>query len=239
MLAEFVDDGASFVGGASAEERHDEVAHIVGDGKFFHAAFALEHTIGEESHAFAKHHKIDLVDKHPLFHPDIEKFHKFAHALCTTIFKILRHSGIAINLAEVVVAGRGKVLDAIFQQAQDDFEGIGRAHGDLGDELLFAVQVVFHACQHQLFLLAEKLIEGAFRHVDVFRHLVHGDFFDAFLTEGTVCSVDDQLAQTELFGRHVLRVGVGDCSYCCISLPTASGGEVIGWHSEQILKVKN
>jgi len=112
-LAEIVDDAASFFGGASAEERDDEVTNIVSEGDIFEVAFALEHMFGDERHTPSEDFKIDGIDKQPLLHPDVEEFDETRSALCTTHLKILRHRGIDREVSEVVFAGGGSVWHAI------------------------------------------------------------------------------------------------------------------------------
>ena len=231
ILAKIVDDAASFFGGASAEERDDEVTNIVSEGDIFEVAFALEHMLGDERHTPSENFKIDGIDKQPLLHPDVEEFDETRSALCTTHLKILRHSGIDRDVSEVVFAGGGRVCHAILHHVKDELEGIFAAHSRLIGKLLFAVEGAFHACQDEFFLIAKKLVEGSFRHVYIFSHFVHGDFFDAMLSERLLGTVYDHLSQVELCRSHEFGVSAGDCGNGSISLPTGGGGGTLRWHS--------
>lgn len=231
ILAKIVDDAASFCGGASAEERDDKVTNIIREGDIFEVAFALEHVFGDERHTASKDLEIDGIDKQPLLHPDVEKFDETRSALCTTHLKILRHSGIDRDVSEVVFAGAGRVCHAIFHQLQNELERIFAAHSCLMGKFLFAVEGAFHACQDEFFLIAEKLVEGSFRHVYIFSHFVHSDFFDAMLSERLLGTVYDHLSQVELCRSHEFGVGAGDCGNGSISLPTGGGGGTLGGHS--------
>lgn len=231
ILAKIVDDGASFFGGASAQERDDEVTDIVREGDIFEVACALKHVFGDERHAPYKDLEIDGVDKQPLVHPDVEEFDETRSGLCTTHLKILRHSGIRRDVSKVAFAGAGGVCHAILHQLQNELERIFAVHSCLIGKLLFAVEGAFHACQNEFFLIAEKLVEGSFRHVYVSSHHVHGDFFDALLSERFLGTVYDDLSQVELRRSHEFGVGAGDCGNGSISLPTGGGGGTLRWHS--------
>lgn len=231
ILAKIVDDAASFFGGASAEERDDEVTNIVSEGDIFEVAFTLKHMFGDERHTASKDLEIDGIDKQPLLHPDVEEFDETRSALCTTHLKILRHSGIDRDVSEVVFAGGGRVCHAIFHQLQNELEGIFAAHSRLIGKLLFAIESAFHACQDEFFLIAKKLVESSFRHVYIFSHFVHGDFFDALLSERLLGTVHDHLSQVELCRSHEFGVGAGDCGNGSISLPAGGGGRTLRWHS--------